>query len=68
MSLFGILLSLTTSSTCLGSDLGLWIRTANLSPDIAFLFIVGNKTFCFRGLLSSNAMVQMILAFADQNQ
>ena len=54
MSIFIILLPLTISCTYLGSYLTLQ-TSVTASPEIAFIFIVENKSFYFRRSYSSNA-------------
>ena len=54
MSLF-ILLSHTILSTCFENDHILCTKTVNISSDMVYLFIVENKSFCFRRSYSSNA-------------
>ena len=60
MSLFIIVSSLTIS-TCFESGLTLWTRMVRVS-EIVFLFIVENKSFCFRGSYSSNAYLFSFVA------
>ena len=55
-------MSLNISSTCLGSDLTLETRIVTVSPEIIFIFIEENKSFCFRHSYCSNAFLFTFIA------
>ena len=48
ISVFIIIFSRTISCTCLDSDFTLQARTVATLSEIVFLFVVENKSFCFR--------------------
>ena len=48
ISVFIIIFSRTISCTRLDSDFTLQARTVATSSEIVFLFVVENKSFCFR--------------------
>ena len=54
---------ITVSPICFESDLILWSRTVMALSVIVFLFIVENKSFCFRRSYSSNASLFTLIAF-----
>ena len=60
--LFIFLSSLTISLTYFESDLTSWVRVLSVLSEIAFLFIVVNKSFCFRRSYSSNASLFIYVA------
>ena len=65
MSLFIFTLSLTISSTYFESDITLWTRTVTVLPEIAFLFIVENKSVSGNHIHHNASLFTFIVDFLN---